>query len=953
MPIVNIYITSGVDRNVAKSNTKNKAEAKKTENQRGESVVTSENQPLNQQPAGCLNITLEIRDNFNGRLLPGTRKHKVSIPLPTQDFWSLRDDWKREYAVWLKQKAKLIKDAPINTDTEIRVSPQTCQNIGNELSAEFNNWFNYQNETKSALREIINPDDYRQRPNDFCFILHTNTGDLELDLFLQRLPSHDWNILQTLCPGAEVSLSTTSYSQLPISSQRPQNILVIVGDDPTIPFQDFKESIDRNIPNDVAKIKYWSCREDDPNTGRRSTRGAIPDLRLTLEDSSPQGIIFIGHSESTLNPSPDGSDLDAPIEIQLNKNDSISLEDPSFQRILRGLKDRGLIFAIFISCDGLRIFPLLNDLGIPYLIVSREILPVDVARVFLDKFLEQAVKPGVPLHIALSRARQYLRNDMEHGIDGCPNASNLLVIGQDPDFPFYILNPASVPASAPAPKSAWEDEIETINKLLKTYKRILIFALILILGLILALMSQRPNLQVSNDAKRVPDRVSADIAKAPESIKRNPDISLGDKPLLAYQDSNLGLGFEYFKAGNYTPAQGKFDEYLLSHKNSPEILIASNNSFVAKQSKINNQKPLRIATGVPLIGNIPVAREILSGIAMYQKKAIADGTLLQVVIGRDDNKGLSAKKIAQAFVDEPSILGAIGHNASEASVAAKDIYSGKMVMLSPTSFDPQLSNIPYIYRMVSQMDYFATQLQKYIDTSFKASGKISHPAICLDPDSPDNEAFKIAIIRLAKAGGTEYKELKCDKFKDMNSTKIKEIVKEIQESESNAIIVAPHINSIGKAMLLLKEIKRIPNVQLFGSPSFYTHVAENAGVDDLIVSAPYFPANPKDLFGKEYDKMWGEELNNWRTPMAYASTMVMTETLKNLSSREGLNKILSDKNNKQVFSTGVIDSFHFNGSHELQYEKLSSSEGVLIKLKGQKFRLLERLSHSQLNPSLK
>jgi branched-chain amino acid transport system substrate-binding protein len=939
MPIVNIYITGGVDLNVAKSNTKNRAGDKTTEYQQGESVATQKNLSSDRQPAGCLNVTFEIRDNFNGRLLPGTRKNKVSIPLPTQDFWSLREDWKREYAVWLKQKAKLIKDAPIPADPEIRVSPQTCQQIGYELSAEFNNWFNYQNKTTSALRAIINPDRYREYPNDFCFILHINTGDPELDLFLQRMPSHDWDFLQTLCPGAEISLSTTSYAQLPVSNQRPQKILVIVGDDPTIPFNDFKESISQNILNDVAEIEYWSCREGDPNTGLRSTRSAISDLRLTLEANNYQGIIFIGHSESTLNPSPDGSDIDAPIEIQLNKNDSISLEDPSFQRILRGLKDRGLIFAIFISCDGLRILPLLSNLGIPYLIVSREILPVDVARIFLDKFLEEAVKPGVPLHIALSHARQYLRNEMEHSTDGCPNASNLPVIGQDPDFPFHILNPK--PEPKPEPTSTWENEVETINKLLKTYKRILIFALILILSLILALMFQRLNIQANTDATIVPDRVNADVAKAPESIKRNPDISLGDKPLLTYQDPNLNLGFKYFKAGDYTSAQGKFDEYLLFHKNSPEILIASNNSFVAKHSKINNQKPLRIATGVPLIGNIPVAREILAGIAMYQKKAITNGTLLQVVIGRDNNKSLSAKKIAQAFVDEPSILGTIGHNASEASVAAKNIYSArKMVMLSPTSFDPKLSNIPYIYRMVSQMDYFATQLQKQIDTSFKASGKIARPAICLDPDSPDNESFKKVIIRFAKARDTKYQELKCDKFSNINSTKIQEIVKEIKEGGSNAIIVAPHINSIDKAMELLREISRIPNVQLFGSPSFYTHVAENAGVDGLIVSVPYFPTNPKDLFGKKYSEIWGEELNNWRTPMAYASAMVITEALKNQPSREGLNNLLSSK---QVLSTEVIDSFYFNESHELQYEKSSSSEGVLIRLEGKKFRLLEKL----------
>jgi branched-chain amino acid transport system substrate-binding protein len=939
MPIVNIYITGGVDRNVADSNAKNKAGDKETERQGGEPVTKPENLLLNQQTPGCLNIALEIRDNFNGRLLPGTRKHKLSIPLPTQDFWNLRDEWKNKYAEWLKQKAKLIKDAPINIDPEIRVSPQACQQIGDRLSAEFNSWINYQNKTISALRAIINPDSYRKHPNEFCFILHPNTGDSELDLFLQRLPSHDWDFLQTLCPGAEISLSTTSYAQLSISNRLPRKILAIVGDDPTIPFNEFKESIRRNIPDDIAEIEYWSCREGDPNTGLRSTNGAIPDLRLTLEASSPQGIIFIGHSESTLNPSPDGSDLDAPIRIHLNQHDSISLENPGFQRILRGLQDRGLIFAIFISCDGLRIFPLLNDLGIPYLIVSREILPVDVARIFLDKFLAEAVKPGVPLHIALSRARQYLRNDIEHGIDGCPNASNLPVIGQDPDFPFYILNPELVVEPQPSePTFAREEERNRINKILKIYKTILIFALLLILGLILALILHQPA-QVQNVQTDI--QQNNGVADLPISILKNSDISFGDKPFINGQ--SLDIGFDDFANGRYADARSKFQAYLKSNKNSPEILIAINNSIAIERANKIKQKPLRIGVGVPSINNIPVAREILAGIAMYQQEVIDNNGILQIAIGRDSNDEVSAVKIANAFAGENSILAVVGHNASEASIPASKVYSeNHLVMLSPTSFEPTLSDKDYIYQMVSQMGYFASQLQKEIERSIK----IPKLSICLDPKSPDNKAFQEKFSDVSEGRGNQYQELNCKNFADINNIeRTKKIIEQIQKNNSNSILVSPHINSIDKAMKLLRAIRNTPelsNIQLFGSPSFYTHAAESTGVetDGLTISVPYFPnlQNPyQSLFFNKYRSQWNEDLNNWRTPMTYASVKVINEALMNQPDRTALNQLLHDT---QKFSTKVIDDFHFE-SNKLKYFN-TASKGVLIKLNRGKFTRLPR-----------
>jgi branched-chain amino acid transport system substrate-binding protein len=86
-----------------------------------------------------------------------------------------------------------------------------------------------------------------------------------------------------------------------------------------------------------------------------------------------------------------------------------------------------------------------------------------------------------------------------------------------------------------------------------------------------------------------------------------------------------------------------------------------------------------IGVSIPIGSNREIAEEILRGVATFQDKLNTqkmgkDRRSLVIEISNDDNNSAIAQEIAQYFVKETAIQAVIGHNASDASVAAAPIY---------------------------------------------------------------------------------------------------------------------------------------------------------------------------------------------------------------------------------------------------------------------------------------
>jgi branched-chain amino acid transport system substrate-binding protein len=680
-------------------------------------------------------------------------------------------------------------------------------------------------------------------------------------------------------------------------------ILLVLGD---------QDKID--VPFTVAEIEsFFKTTVTQPIT---LSRNGLLDIISDQFDI----IIILGHN--------DANDNGIDGRIRISSKDTISIDDfsPQFRRSVAN----GLKLVILAGCSGIGAARTLgaNPINVPNVIAFRAPIHYEILRLFFEKLCKHWIDDSQSLEVAVTKTRE----DLSTADKKTHPAASILPILYTSAFaiPFQY----STLAEANPEEKTWWQTIEKIKRFARS-------SIGKILGLIaLFALSAFISVQIF---------VKPDFAIVPDLIKNNTDISLGEKELIKYNDPKLQEGFNHFRDGNYELAMRAFTKNLSNKNNKyrPEIVIARNNAKAAQQARYDKKEPIRIAAAVPLINNISVSREILTGIAMYQEKAIEDGIRLQIAIGQDKNEAKSAKEIAEVFAREKSILGVIGHNASAASIAASEVYNlEKLVMLSPTSFDPELTTNkdntikPYIYQMVSRMDYLVQTLKSHIEKFNDIN-----LATCIDPESSDSRAFEEKFNEAAQVRPQKYTKLKkCKNFKNLSNRDIQEIVEE--SNKSNAILASIHVNSLDKAINLFKAIKQsrgLSDIKFFGSPTFNTHATkESAGIetDGLTIVVPYF-ADSKNWFAEKYYAQWDRYLDNWRTPMAYVSTELIVNSLKDLNKgdfREALNQRLS---NGKIFSEGkdnmIINDFKFNAVHQLEYIDKSSPKAVLIKLKDKRF----------------
>ncbi|MCC3440158.1 ABC transporter substrate-binding protein [Microcoleus sp. PH2017_20_SFW_D_A] len=378
----------------------------------------------------------------------------------------------------------------------------------------------------------------------------------------------------------------------------------------------------------------------------------------------------------------------------------------------------------------------------------------------------------------------------------------------------------------------------------------------------------------------------------PRSVSGNSRLSLGDKILMQSQKTaGKQAGVKAFAEGNYKEAVKNFRESLQQNRNDPETLIYLNNA------KVNNDNSLQIAVSVPIGTNPNVAQEMLRGVAQAQEEVNAGGGIngagLQVLIANDDNSPDFAKEVATEFVKDPKILAVVGHNASNASLAAAPTYQEKkLVMVTPTSFANNLSAFgSYIFRTVPAIQSMAAPLAEYM---VKKAGK-TNVAICYDSQAPDNVSFKDEFVSSFSALGGKVVPTVCD-FSTPTFNSSASIADAVSKG-AQALMLAPHIDRIDRAIDLAR--LNTGKLALYGSTTLYTFQTVKEGnkdVDGLVLSVPWHPdTNPNNPFSKNAIQKWGGAVN-WRTATSFDATKAIMSGLQRSNTREGLQQALRAPN---------------------------------------------------------
>lgn len=368
-------------------------------------------------------------------------------------------------------------------------------------------------------------------------------------------------------------------------------------------------------------------------------------------------------------------------------------------------------------------------------------------------------------------------------------------------------------------------------------------------------------------------------------------MSLGEKILIeASATHSKELGAKAFATGDYRGAVDHFKSSLSRVPNDPESVIYLSNAEAAS----TNATGRTIAVSVPISSNLNVAQEILRGVAQIQQEVNQnggiDGQPLAVKIIDDQNDPAIAQQVATNLVSDSQILAVIGHNASDATIAAAPLYQqGRLVMVSPTSMSSELSGLgSYIFRTVPSTRFLADPLAKYV---VKTARK-TRVAVCFDVQAKDNVSFKNEFIASLEGYKGRFIETGCD-FSSSTFNPEAAVAQAIRQG-ADSILVTHHVDRLDRAINLVRAVKG--RLAIFSSPTLYTQKTLQTGAQDvngLILPVPWHPslsANKPKL--NRAHQLWSGEIN-WRTAMALdAAQAVATGLQRGDSSRESLQQAL-------------------------------------------------------------
>lgn len=386
-----------------------------------------------------------------------------------------------------------------------------------------------------------------------------------------------------------------------------------------------------------------------------------------------------------------------------------------------------------------------------------------------------------------------------------------------------------------------------------------------------------------------------------QSVKER--ISMGNQILITADSTpDKQVGVKAFAVGDYSRAAAKFSSSLQLYPNDPEALIYMNNSVAASKGS-----KLTIGVSVPIGGNLNVAKEILRGVAQAQNEINQSGgikgKLIKIEIANDDNDPELAKQIAAKFVEDKRILAVVGHNGSNASLAAAPIYQeAGLVMVSPTSTARELSTMGnHIFRTTPNTRVIADTIARYVvDSANKTS-----IALCVDSQATASKSFRQEFtISLFEHGGAVAPTL-CDLSSPYFDPA--KIPSQAISDGADALLLISSLSKLNQAIEIARANRH--RLTLFGSHSLYTYATIKEGqqyVNGMALAVAWHPGNKKNSsFINNTKSLWGT-VGSWRTATAYDATKVVITALKSEVSRSQLQKSLSSPGFLVQGATGNI-----------------------------------------------
>ncbi|MCC3418131.1 MAG: ABC transporter substrate-binding protein [Microcoleus sp. PH2017_29_MFU_D_A] len=471
---------------------------------------------------------------------------------------------------------------------------------------------------------------------------------------------------------------------------------------------------------------------------------------------------------------------------------------------------------------------------------------------------------------------------------------------QTPDLPM-------LPLPHPSSTNPTRKKRPTLKRNIKISKKYLIPVIAAILALVAVIVF----------ANLLPQSLMEDKTSPSNSpLTFNPRISSGDKVLIENEEG-VSKSFKLLKqAGVKAIAEAKYNEaisyldgVIQESRNSPESLIYLNNA------KIGKKKAETIAVVAPIGSDLKGALEILRGVAsaQYESNQQMGTTPIKIVIVNDDDKEEVAKQVASVLIQEPAVLGVVGHWASQVSLAAKDIYnSGKLVAISPVSTAVTLSNSSsYFFRTVPSDSVAAKALADYMVTKLNKK----QAAVFFNSQSTYSQSLKNEFIKALSQKGGEVSSNNTFDFYDPGFSAKRRVEQAIQQG-AEVILLAPNTGSLDKALVVAQaNDKRLP---LLGGDDVYgerTLQDGGAATEGMVVAIAWHVDGTLTSadFRNQSIQLWGTAGVNWRTAMSYDAAKALIAAIQRQSqpTRTGTQQVLSSTD---FFTKGASGTIQFESS---------------------------------------
>ncbi|NER98524.1 MAG: ABC transporter substrate-binding protein, partial [Symploca sp. SIO1B1] len=369
------------------------------------------------------------------------------------------------------------------------------------------------------------------------------------------------------------------------------------------------------------------------------------------------------------------------------------------------------------------------------------------------------------------------------------------------------------------------------------------------------------------------------------------NITSGDSRLFLDEESfYLDRGIEAFTSQEYKKAIDLFKKATDAAPNEPVPQIYLNNAKARQQ-----REPFQVAVVVPVDNNEDSAKAILRGVADAQTKfndsGGKDNRLLDIVIANDGNEPDKSEKVAQKLVEEPKVLGVIGHHSSEASEKALPIYEqAGLAMVSATSASTFLQS-PVFFRTTPPANVPGQKLAEYAKNTLD----LDKVVIFSDSKSIYSESLKKAFEeKFTELGGKVIRDVD---LRDLNLNAKAEIERSNQD-QVRAVVLFPSVQTASVAIALARANAQLPQnqrLQLLGGDALYLPDILTQGasaVEGLVLAVAWFEGTSE--YARKAEQRWKGKVSR-ETAKSYDATQALIETLSNNATREtvveGLKKV--------------------------------------------------------------